>query len=67
MYDHARNALQDDPADEARVCGWQAMADFLADQAEQARAVLREAAAAAPDDEMLQQRLRVIPEGELPR
>jgi tetratricopeptide (TPR) repeat protein/O-antigen ligase len=62
MYDHARHALQDDPADEARVCGWQAMAAFLAGRPEDARRILQEAARLTPDDEMLRLRLAVIPE-----
>jgi tetratricopeptide (TPR) repeat protein/O-antigen ligase len=62
MYDHARHALLDDPADEARVCSWQVMAAFLAGRPEDARRILQEATRLAPDDEMLRVRLAVIPE-----
>ena len=62
MYDHARHALQDDPADEARVCGWQAMAAFLAGRPGDARRILQEATRLTPNDEMLRLRLAVIPE-----
>jgi tetratricopeptide (TPR) repeat protein len=62
MYEHARNALPDDPAEEARVCSWQAMAAFLASKAGDARRILQEAQQLTPDDDMLRLRLSVIPE-----
>jgi tetratricopeptide (TPR) repeat protein len=62
MYGRTRQYLVDDPAEEARVCSWQAMAAFLASEPGEARRVLREALALQPDDELLRLRLSVIPE-----
>ncbi len=62
-YAKARANLADDPAAEARICGWQALAAFLASQPAEARSILRQAAALQPGDEMLQLRLSVIPPG----
>jgi O-antigen ligase/tetratricopeptide (TPR) repeat protein len=60
-YAKERACLADDPAAEARACGWQALAAFLASQPARAREILQEAAALQPDDEMLRLRLGVIP------
>ncbi len=62
MYASARTYLVDRPAEEARVCSWQAMAAFLASQPQDARRILREALALQPGDEMLRLRLAVSPD-----
>jgi O-antigen ligase/tetratricopeptide (TPR) repeat protein len=67
FYGNAVEAARADVPQAVRLSGWQAMAAFLHRQPEDARRILQAAAKLAPDDEMLQQRLRVIPEGELPK
>jgi tetratricopeptide (TPR) repeat protein len=67
FYGQAVEAARDNVTEAVRLSGWQAMAAFLHRQPEDARRILQEAAKLAPDDEMLKQRLSVIPEGELPR
>lgn len=61
-FGQARQRLADEPRREADVCGWQALAAYLADEPRRARQILREARALAPEAEMLRVRLSVIPD-----
>jgi O-antigen ligase/tetratricopeptide (TPR) repeat protein len=60
-FDKERACLANDPAAEARACGWQALAAFLASRPDRARTILREAAELQPEVEMVKLRLGVIP------
>ncbi|MHC5209781.1 MAG: O-antigen ligase family protein [Planctomycetota bacterium] len=61
-FGQARQRLTEAPAAEASVCGWQALAAYLADQPGRAQEILREGLALDPEAQLLHARLAVIPD-----
>jgi hypothetical protein len=61
LFGNARKNLHEDPAGEADLCGWQALAAFLSSQPERAREALLDGTRLDPRDELLALRLSVIP------
>jgi hypothetical protein len=59
MFDKGRELLPDDPAGQARMYGWEALAAYLAEQPEQALECLQAGAALDPDSDLLAAQLVV--------